>query len=80
MKWSQNYCSYHRKCTIGQMRAYAEVFFNRRVPHFRLIFKKKTFCNFVRNFVRNGYLDSAHVFTLEKAFQPFGTSTQINST
>ena len=33
-----------------------------------------------QNFVRNGFLDSAHVFTLGTIFEPFGTSTQINST
>ena len=30
--------------------------------------------------VRNGYLDLAHVFTLGTTYDPFSTSTQINST
>ena len=32
-----------------------------------------------QNFVRNGFLEPAHFFTLEATLEPFGTSTQINS-
>ena len=60
-----------------QMQTYAKVFFYSEGTSLQTDFIKKTA---TQNFVRNGFLDSAHVFTLGKIFEPFGTSTQINLT